>query len=404
MLFMLSQFPHDAAGGAARSLRTACEWAASSGEFRVVGLGTTATDQAGGIDVPAALTELGITVTTESSRRAGSRPLHRYTSRGIDYTLVDTGVHRAHEWEKAHGPQYDDLLYSIIDRHHPDLVVTMGAMPGERERQRILRDPQRCGAIIVLGVRQHKYYHPEAFRHADDALMPSEFLVRRYFERIGIRGTALPMPFDLEDVISPANEREPVFATYINPSLEKGVMFFARLAEELSIRRPDIPFLVVESRATSMSLLQAGNAGGFDLSRHQNIMVSPGVKQPRAIYAATRVLLAPSVWEEPSGRVAAEAMLNGLPPIVSDRGGLPETVGQGGFVVPLPRNLEVAAPRPVEADAVAPWIDVITRLADDAAFYQASCARALEQARAFHPEVLMPRYVEYFRNLRRKQE
>ncbi len=56
-------------------------------------------------------------------------------------------------------------------------------------------------------------------------------------------------------------------------------------------------------------------------------MAAPPVQTPREYFALTRMLLVPSVWEEPFGRVAAEAMVNGIPAIVSNRGALPEVVG-----------------------------------------------------------------------------
>jgi glycosyltransferase involved in cell wall biosynthesis len=43
----------------------------------------------------------------------------------------------------------------------------------------------------------------------------------------------------------------------------------------------------------------------------------------------------PSVWEEAYGRTVVEAQINGLPVLVSDRGALPATVGQGGVILSL---------------------------------------------------------------------
>jgi glycosyltransferase involved in cell wall biosynthesis len=45
--------------------------------------------------------------------------------------------------------------------------------------------------------------------------------------------------------------------------------------------------------------------------------------------AAARAVVVPSVWEEPFGRVAAEAMAYGRPVITTGRGGLAEVVGDG---------------------------------------------------------------------------
>ena len=52
-----------------------------------------------------------------------------------------------------------------------------------------------------------------------------------------------------------------------------------------------------------------------------------------AAYASARVVVVPSLWYEPFGLVALEAMARGVPVIVSDRGGLPEVVGESGTTV-----------------------------------------------------------------------
>jgi glycosyltransferase involved in cell wall biosynthesis len=51
------------------------------------------------------------------------------------------------------------------------------------------------------------------------------------------------------------------------------------------------------------------------------------VPAPADYFALTRILVVPSVWEEPFGRVAPEAMINGIPPLVSNRGSLPHVIG-----------------------------------------------------------------------------
>lgn len=52
-----------------------------------------------------------------------------------------------------------------------------------------------------------------------------------------------------------------------------------------------------------------------------------------ALHAAAQVFVHPSV-EEGMGQAVVEAMLAGLPVVVSDAGGLPEVVGDAGIVVP----------------------------------------------------------------------
>lgn len=67
---------------------------------------------------------------------------------------------------------------------------------------------------------------------------------------------------------------------------------------------------------------------------------------------SARVVLMPSLWEESFGRVAAEAMANGIPVLSSDRGALPETVGAGRFVEPPRlRRRRTLPPRPLRRTA-----------------------------------------------------
>ena len=123
------------------------------------------------------------------------------------------------------------------------------------------------------------------------------------------------------------------------PGAHKGLLLFARLADMLGSRRPDIPILVVQSGQSGGAL---NGIPGIDFSKYPQIMAAPPVPTPADYFALTRILLVPSVWDEPFGRVAAEAMINGIPPIVGNRGSLPQVVGGdfadggGGRVLPIP--------------------------------------------------------------------
>src|SRR5205814_42728 len=116
----------------------------------------------------------------------------------------------------------------------------------------------------------------------------------------------------------------------------KGAMLFARLADMLGARRPDIPLLVVQS-ATGAGRLN--DIPGLEFGRYPQIMAAPATPRPADFFALTRILLVPSAVRESFGRVAAEALVNGIPPLVSDRGALPQTVRGAGRVLPLPEWL-----------------------------------------------------------------
>lgn len=391
VLLVLSQMPQDPASGAARSLRTMCELLGSSPDrFEVRAVACTGVEHAVPESAETLLSDAGITPAIEPASGARERVL-RFVRHGVSYALLDTGVRALHLCDGATNRSFDDLLDAEARAFHPDIALTFGGQASETARRRRLRE---SGAAVVFGLRNHSYRVPGAFRDVDLVITPSRYLSDVYERYCGLQSVALPVPLNESEVLAP--EREAVFFTFVNPSPEKGVMFFARLAEEVSRKRPDIGFMVVESRGTGGTLIRAGLAGGFDLRCRGNIVCSRGVAEPKHIYAATRVLLVPSVWEEPSGRVAGEAMLNGVPPIVSNRGGLPETVGEGGFILGLPDALTPASRVPVAAGQVGEWAALIERLADDEAFYADCCAKARSQGEALTPSALAPLYQGVF--------
>jgi len=395
LLLVLPQLPQDPASGAARSTRTMCEMLAAAGaEVRAVA--TTASERAGHADSLAYLRELGIEPVVLPGHTANRvRPELEFEDRGIYYRLLDVGRRDMHAWQKIVGPQFDRLFDHEIHTFRPDLLLAFGGLPGDQRRYERAR---RQGLRIVFALRNEGYLKGrDLLASMDGVLTPSQYLTDFYRTAIGIDSTPLPLPMELDDVLAP--EHDPIFFTMINPSPEKGLMVMARLAEELSLKRPDIPLLIIESRGSGGKLVQAGMIAGFDLRRHENVMMSPALAQPKEIYVATRALLVPSLWQEPAGRVAAEAILNGIPPLVSDRGGLPETCNGAGFYLPIPPEITPRHRVPVPAAVVEPWIDLIVRLEGDADFYRAESQRAREAGRIYLPENLAPRYVEYFRTI-----
>ena len=388
VLLLLNQMPHDPASGAARNVRSQCEILASAG-FRVRALATTATEHGAGADPLEVLRGAGCEPEVRTLD-AGVRVLE-FAQRGIAYTLLDVGGSKPQAWEPKSGRVFDRILASEVTAHPPDIVFGYGGQAGEVRRRAFVRER---GATVVTAVLNLSYFHRPAFRDVDAVVTASEFITDLYRERLGLVSTPLFSAFDLDDIV--AESRTPRYLTYINPSLHKGVMFFARLADEICLERPEIPIMVIESRGTAGHLVMAAMRGGFDLRRHGNIMVSAGVSKPKHIYAATRVLVVPSVWEEPFGRVAAESLLNGIPPIVSDRGGLSEAAAGGGLVLALPKALTTKTMRPVAPEDVREWKEVAIRQMTDAAAYEEACARARAASAKWRPEAMRERTLTFF--------
>jgi hypothetical protein len=101
------------------------------------------------------------------------------------------------------------------------------------------------------------------------------------------------------------------------------------------------------------------------------------------------------LWQESFGRVAAEALANGIPVLASRRGGLPEALGQAGCLFDVPERYTPQSRIVPGADEVAPWVEAILRLWDDPAHYEQERRRCLAAAEAWKPERIAVLYDEY---------
>jgi glycosyltransferase involved in cell wall biosynthesis len=183
----------------------------------------------------------------------------------------------------------------------------------------------------------------------------SEFTARTYKDKFGIDSTLIPPTID-PGMYTTASTRE--YVTFINPYAEKGF----DLAVEIASHCPDIPFLFVESWK-----LSDDHRARIEktISRFPNIKLESRTSDMKTVYGRTKVLLAPSKWEEAWGRVASEAHCSGIPVVGSRRGGLPEAVGEGGII------LDFDAP-------VKEWADAVSRLWHDERQYAHLSQAALQ--------------------------
>jgi glycosyltransferase involved in cell wall biosynthesis len=175
-----------------------------------------------------------------------------------------------------------------------------------------------------------------ALEQADLLLVNSEYMQRRLQDRYGLASQVLYPEFEPEQFL--VKRRAPRFLTGLCGYPHKGSDLFEQLARAF----PRQPFLLVGPRSPKVerALRELPNV---TLRDHQS---------PRQFLSETRVLLMPSRWAEPFGRVAVEAMANGIPTLASATGGLREVVGCGPLSVRPHDRLEA-------------WITALSRLLDD---------------------------------------
>lgn len=203
--------------------------------------------------------------------------------------------------------------------------------------------------------------------HADLVVSNSRFLQNALLTRVGLSTHVITPFIDTDRARLPVTGRDRDCVTFVGLDEWKGASIALRLAESL----PDRRFLFLTgSRASAKMRTRAG--------RLTNVTCLDWTEDMGAVFERTRILLVPSLWEEPFGRLPVEAGACGIPTLASARGGLPESVGAGGVLID-----------PV--DDLPQWIRRIREL-DDPGLYASLSEAAQAHAATLSVEVTWQRF------------
>ncbi|MGO8752645.1 MAG: glycosyltransferase [Thermoguttaceae bacterium] len=379
----------DPSSGAANATDAALQLLARCG-FRCQAFGAARLDSAEEVCIEQMLNELGLpyefrTVSAEPEKarvlltRKENVPITLFRNRFTQSGPLASEI-------ESFGTAFELFLH----KNQPDAVLTYGGGPLGSAMVRLAR---RRDIPVVFALHNFAYSDVSAFLDVDYAIVPSQFSKDYYWGKLGLHCQVLPNVIDPLRVV--AADRKPQYLTVVNPHPVKGLFVFARIAEQIARRRPDIPILVVDGRGRGKAI----EVTGVDLSWGTNFFNMANTTDPRKFYCVTKVLVMPSLLNESFGLVAAEAMANGIPVLASNRGALPEIVGDGGILFEIPPRYTPDTWDLPSAEEVEPWVETILRLWDDEAFYRGQSNKALERARQWHPDRLRRLYLEFFRNV-----
>ncbi|MCK4352411.1 glycosyltransferase family 4 protein [candidate division WOR-3 bacterium] len=189
-------------------------------------------------------------------------------------------------------------------------------------------------------------------------------LCKRWY---GIESTVISPFIQLKDYLcNNSSLREKV--TFIIPEVIKGAKIFLELSKILKSRK----FLVI------------GKAKENDIKKElksiPNVEYIEEIENMKRVYRRTKILIAPSICPEPFSRACVEAMANGIPCIVSNRGGLPEVVGNAGIIIENPYDIDS-------------WIRAIKSLENDKLYLKLSL-RSKRQAKKFAFELSYKKFMK----------
>jgi len=95
-------------------------------------------------------------------------------------------------------------------------------------------------------------------------------------------------------------------------------------------------------------------------------------------------------------RVIGEALINGIPVLGSNHGGIPENIGRGGRTFDIPEEYrESRKGLPPEA-IVQPWLDEIKRHCSDDAYYGQLSEEARTEGQKFDLDKSLQRFLAIF--------
>lgn len=258
---------------------------------------------------------------------------NEYVVSGIPMKIEFDSRFHPHELS-AQTPMEDRFMARIADfgaewlwAHYTDYFAVTTAMKWGPGRSFIVLTDNEYPRLEQL--QKYPSLHKE-YQQIRYLIVASRFMqreARRAFPNASV--ILVPNPiFALEGEVHASNEAW----VFVNPVPVKGVDFMVELAKQM----PSEKFLFVGNWTGE---IPQGLPSNVETCTRQNDM--------RVIWARAKGLLMPSLWEEAFGRIVLEAMSAGIPVVTSPRGGLPQTVGDGGLVV----DLEI--PR---------WVDALNQL------------------------------------------
>ena len=269
-----------------------------------------------------------------------------------------------------------------LNEFKPDLVMFYG---GHATDSLVPLEARLRGIPSAAYLVNANYHGTQWCRDTDVILTDTNATSQHYKEKCGFTPQVIGKFINPEEVIAKSHERKNL--TFINPSWEKGAGLVAMLALVLEKKRPDIKIEVVESRGNWTEILSdvSKSISGKIRTQLQNVIVVPHTSDISSIYSRTRILLSPSLWWESGSRVLAEAMMNGIPAIISTSGGNQEMVREAGITIQLPSNCFKKPYNilPTE-DSLETLIKLIERLWDDEAFYLSQVNKAVQVGFSYH--------------------
>ena len=166
-----------------------------------------------------------------------------------------------------------------------------------------------------------------AFMSANNIIANSEFLAN-FYSSLYKRSLNVIYPYGFEKAVDDkSGSVNDGYITMITPVKNKGVDIFIKIAQKL----PELNFLAIGRTEENIKK---------EIVQVPNLTYEEWTDDKKKIFSNTSIIIVPSLWDEPFGRICVEALANNLPVIASNKGGIPEAVGKGGILINDPYDID----------------------------------------------------------------
>ncbi len=311
----------------------------------------------------------------------------------IPVSALRTASVQPAEYQDAEAGSFLDYFERFLLTFRPDAMIALNPEPRPDPIFDLAFHVAKSVDIpTVLWLGEESAVNLTVMQNVDHCVVGSEHMRRRAWDSIGLICKVLPPAFDWDR--ARLEQRESRVVTVLARDTAGESRLAAKLLEKLGRTRPDIPVMTVSQDwrggPTPADSPQSPGIGAYGHARGLS---------PEQLWAETRILVVPSLGHALFDRSTAEAMINGIPVVVSNRGALPEIVGEAGQVLDLPSSYQPEVPSVPWADDISPWVDAIVRLWDDPALCKEVGDRCAAHAQRWHPSRTIPVYEEFFRHL-----
>lgn len=246
-----------------------------------------------------------------------------------------------------------DLLPDVVISHHQNSMSAIGIARGIGAKSVIIQHNTFDGNSEVLGAKP------------DLVVFNTEWVSQMWAAKTERSLVVHPPVWPEEHATTPGDH-----VTMINMNKDKGALIFYQLAR----RFPQQKFLAV----TGSHGPQLTPENGFRVPRNVEV-VPQTTDMKRHVWARTRVLLVPSVYES-YGMVAVEAMASGIPVVAAPTPGLKESTGPAGIFC--------------ERNQIATWIYQLRRLLGNPDVWGEASAKALARSAELRPDGELKQWVD----------